>query len=265
MTGRVKLYKYLDVDGGLAMLHNSNLQFTNATRLNDPFDCHPALFDFSNVPEHPNNWPPKDFLVKKGKNDTENLRNSAWICSLSKINDSLLMWSYYGNHEGVCVGLDMEKTSKYLSRILCGVYVGAMEMEVQYRDVIDKPDYFHDAKDFFRYQLSTKAKAWEHEQEVRLLLIDPTPAWNNRNPFFAPMVLPYKPKNKKEIIDWKEVRAYPHLGGECYESLYLGIKMEPEKRKTIISEARLCNPEIKIYQMTIDPCAFSLKEELITE
>lgn len=32
-----KLYKYLDVDGGLAMLSNSNLQFTNATKLDDPF------------------------------------------------------------------------------------------------------------------------------------------------------------------------------------------------------------------------------------
>ena len=73
------------------MLHNSNLQFTNATRLNDPFDCHPALFDFSNAPEYPYNWPPKDFMVEKGKSDTENLRNSAWICSLSKIHDSILM------------------------------------------------------------------------------------------------------------------------------------------------------------------------------
>ena len=35
------LYKYLDVDGGLAMLKHHNLQFTNATMLNDSFDCHP--------------------------------------------------------------------------------------------------------------------------------------------------------------------------------------------------------------------------------
>lgn len=35
------LYKYLDVDGGLAMLEHHNLQFTNATKFNDPFDCHP--------------------------------------------------------------------------------------------------------------------------------------------------------------------------------------------------------------------------------
>ena len=264
MTGNVKLYKYLDVNGGLMMLHYSNLQFTNATRLNDPFDCHPALFNFSNAPEYPNNWPPKDFTVEKGKTDTENLRKSAWICSLSKIHDSLLMWSYYGNHKGVCIGLDIEKTRKYLSRIHCGIYIGAMEMEVQYRDVIDKPNYFCGVNDFFRYQLSTKAKAWEHEQEVRLLLIDPTPASNNITPIYTPMGLPYKPK-RNEVVDWEEVRAYPHLGGECFDSLYLGIKIEPEKREKIISEARKCNPTIKIYQMKVDPDAFRLKEVLITE
>jgi len=46
-----RLYKYLDANGGLEMLKHSNLQFTNATKLNDPFDCHPALVDFSNVPK----------------------------------------------------------------------------------------------------------------------------------------------------------------------------------------------------------------------
>lgn len=246
------------------MLHFSNLQFTNATRLNDPFDCHPALFDFSNAPEYPYNWPPKDFTVSKGKLDTNNLRNSAWICSLSKTYNSLLMWSYYGNHQGVCVGLNMDKTRKYLSKIMCGIYLGAIEMEVQYRDVINKPNYFHDAEDFFRYQLSTKAKAWEHEQEVRLLLIDPTPAWNNDNPFFPPMGLPYKPK-RKEVVDWREARAYPHLGGDCFDSLYLGIKIGEEEKEKIIKEARKCNPDIKVYQMTTDPEAFRLKEVLIEE
>ena len=77
--------------------------------------------------------------------------------------------------------------------------------------------------------------------------------------------MPYKPKRKREVIDWKEVRAYPHLGGECFDSLYLGIKMEPEKRERIIVEARKCNPAIKVFQMTMDPDAFRLKEEIIRE
>ena len=32
------LFKYLDAKGGLSMLSKSNLQFTNAMYLNDPFD-----------------------------------------------------------------------------------------------------------------------------------------------------------------------------------------------------------------------------------
>ena len=45
------LYKYLDINGAKCMLGNQNLQFTNASQLNDPFDCHPKLIDYSNVPE----------------------------------------------------------------------------------------------------------------------------------------------------------------------------------------------------------------------
>ena len=45
------LYKYLDVNGGLSMLFHGNLKFTNATNLNDPFDCHPGLIDFNKVPK----------------------------------------------------------------------------------------------------------------------------------------------------------------------------------------------------------------------
>ena len=89
------LYKYLDVNGGLAMLKRHNLQFTNASKFNDPFDCHPALFDYSHASVNRNNWPPADFLSKKGENDMKRLRNSTWICCLSKVYDSLVMWAYY--------------------------------------------------------------------------------------------------------------------------------------------------------------------------
>lgn len=255
--GTVRLYKYLDAEGGLKMLQNSNLQFTNSTRLNDPFDCHPSLIDFSKVPaERTRGWSKKD-IIDIESNRYENLRDDTWVCSLSKVRDSILMWSYYGNHKGVCVGLDMKEADKHLSRIHCATYVGAFEMEVQYRDVIDKPDFFRDKKDYFRYLLSTKAKAWEHEQEVRLLLIEPTPG-------FTQMQLPYTPKDETEYIDWKEVRAYPKIGGECFESLYLGISIEEsEKKNQIIKAAKKLNPNIKIYKMTTDPEAFRLKEQLI--
>lgn len=262
MTSDSKLYKYLDIEGGLKMLQNRNLQFTNANYLNDPFDCHPSLFDYSKVPVNEYNLPPADFLKEKGILDMENLRNSAWICSLSKVHDSLLMWAYYGNHKGVCIGLDMEKANKYLSKIFCKLYSGARKIEVQYKDVIEKPDYFRDFGIFYDYLLSTKAKAWEHEQEVRLVLLDPIPAGIASPPFFAPLGVLNKPRKRQKIIDWKEVRLYPHLGGECFDSLYLGINMADDKKERIIEAARRCNPDIKIYQMKVDSEAFQLKEEL---
>lgn len=238
------------------MLYYSDLQFTNATYLNDPFDCHPSLIDFSKVPAEKAKVWGKDGVIALESNRYERLRDETWVCSLSKIHDSLLMWSYYGNHKGVCVGLDMEKAHKYLSKIFCSIYIGAMEMEVQYKDIIEKPDFFRDAKDYFHYQLATKAKAWEHEQEVRLLLIDPFPEY---------MYLTEEQYKSNKTMNWKEVRAYPTLGGECFESVYLGINMNEQDREKVIKAAKKCNPDIKINQMTVDPEAFRLKEELIKD
>ncbi len=250
MASNVWLYKYLDVKGGLAMLRNSNLQFTNATQLNDPFDCHPALIDFSNVPVNEHNWPPASFLKDKGEKDMSNLRNRAWICSLSKLHNSVPMWAYYSKHMGVCIGLNIEKAKSYLSKIQCSFYIGAKVIEVQYRDVAEKPDYFNDSKDYFHYLLSTKANNWAHEQEVRLVLEDPSPTI---------MASLFKPK-RNEVVDWKRVRAYPHIGGECFESLYLGIEIDKKQKEQVILEARRCNPNIRVYKMEVDTEAFRLKE-----
>jgi len=253
------LYKYLDVNGGLRMLRNRNLQFTNATCLNDPFDCHPGLLDFSNVPNDNLSrvWG-KDRIALLKSNPHELLRGKAWVCSLSKVHNSLLMWSYYCNqHKGVCIGLDMTKARKYLSKIMGEIYYGAEEIEVQYKGIIERPDYFHDQGDFYRYQLGTKAKEWSHEQEVRLVLREPSR-------LFVPMQLPYVPK-KGARVDWTELRAYPHIGGECFNSLFLGIDINLKKKSEIIEMARLCNPEIKIYQMIPDANAFKLRSELIQE
>lgn len=257
------LYKYLDAEGGLLMLKNHNLQFTNATRLNDPFDCHPGLIDYSNANNREAQVWGKKIVEEIETNHAENLRNDTWVCSLSKVHESLLMWSYYNGHKGVCIGVNREKTNACLSHIMNGVYIGAQEMEVQYKDIIEKPDYFHDYLNDLKYQLSTKAKDWAHEQEVRLVLINPTPAVVPHHPSFAIMVLPYKFEDENEAIDWKELRAYPELSGDCFESIYLGVNILPKNKNKIIRVAKELNPEIKTYQMTIDPKAFRLKAVLI--
>ena len=110
------LYKYLDITGAKCMIGNQNLQFTNASQLNDPFDCHPKLLDYSSVPERNlQGWIPEEWWKMKEENDALNLRNETWLRSLSKINDSILMWAHYCyNHKGICIGLDLDKKMESL-------------------------------------------------------------------------------------------------------------------------------------------------------
>lgn len=250
----IKLYKYLDADGGLAMLSNGNIQFTNATKLNDPFDCHPSLIDFSQVPsERARVWG-KEAIMDLESNQFEQNRDETWLCSLSKNYDSLLMWSYYNSHKGVCIGIDLEKADKYLSRIGGTVILGYLKFEVKYRDIIEKPDFFKRKEDLWAYQLSTKGKVWEHEQEVRLVIVDPSRIF----PHYVP-----KEFQEKEIIDYKEIRFVPELGGECFNSVYLGVNIDDDIKKQIINTAKRRNPEVKIYQMKADANAFKLQTEPI--
>ena len=250
----IKLYKYLDADGGLAMLSNGNIQFTNATKLNDPFDCHPSLIDFSQVPtERARAWG-KEAIMDLESNRFERYRDKTWLCSLSKNYDSLLMWSYYNCHKGICIGINMEKADKYLSRIWGSTILGYLKFEVQYKDIIEKPDFFKRNEDLWSYQLSTKGKAWEHEQEVRLVIVDPS----RMTPYYVPSEL-----EKKEIIDYKEIRFVPKMGGECFDSVYLGVNIDDEKRTEIIEAAKNLNSAIKIYQMKVDANAFKLQPELL--
>ena len=250
-----KLFKYLDADGAFKMLKNRTLQFTNATQLNDPFDCHPSLIEFSKVPKEKTQiWSAKDIELLESNRYCRN-RENAWLCSLSKVYDSLLMWSYYTKHQGVCIGLDMEKTRPYLAQMHGKILIGCIEWEVQYKDVLDKPDYFSDNEDFFHYQMTTKAKDWEHEQEVRLISLDPSWTFMRLSP---------DQEESNDMIDIKEVRAFLNIGGECFESVYLGINMDARQKEEITKVARMCNPDIKVFQMEVDPEAFKLKEELIS-
>lgn len=129
-------------------------------------------------------------------------------------------------------------------------------LEVKYRDIHQKPDYF---KDFSSWNdlLTTKAEEWEHEQEVRL--ITKNPLW-----IHARRDIPQKLYNE-ELVDGKEIRHYPPLSADCFESVYLGVNIFRQDRDKIIKAAKDLNPEIKIYQMTTDPEAFKLKEKEIEE
>lgn len=242
MEGRV-LYKYLDAEGGLKMLENSTLKFTNAIKFNDPFDCHPSLVDYSNIPNKIKGNKAGELLVKMYAGTPKRIIDGTWICSLTKRNDNLLMWSYYSNHEGICIGLNIDKVKKSLSNHE-GIPIGCPEIEVQYKNIIEKSDYFRnmDKLDFLRYQIGTKAKDWEHEEEVRL--------YTRGNRFM-------------NLLNYNKEPYFLTINGECFETLYLGVRIEDNDKNKIVNAARKSTPNIMIYQMATDTVAFKLNTEAL--
>ena len=240
------------------MIGNQNLQFTNATQLNDPFDCHPKLIDYSNVPaSRLHGWIPKEWWMEKEEIDALNLRNNTWLCSLSKVNNSLIMWSHYCyNHKGVCIGLDMYNVIQSVPKMFGSMFLDPLVLDVQYLDIIKRPDGYLRAKDLFGYQWRTKAKDWEYEQEVRLVVPKPSSMYA--------AFTPEQFDNPKEEWDWREIHHYMPLKGECFESIYFGVNTEQTEKERIIKYAReKLNPQIKLYQMRVDDEAFRLKAEVI--
>ncbi len=247
------LYKYLDIEGAKCMIKNQDLQFTNATQLNDPFDCHPKLIDYSNFPKFKRQGGiPKEWWIEKEENDAFNLRNDTWLCSLSKINDSLLMWSHYCySHKGLCIGLDIDKVMESVPPMFGTLYLHPLVVEVQYKNLIERPDTHNCKNNIHCYQWGTKGKDWEYEQEVRLVIPKPSSMYAAFTPQQAGL--------DKEIWDWREIHHYMPLKAECFESIYFGVNIDLKEKDDIAQYVQKLNPQINLYQMVVDDNAFRLK------
>lgn len=251
------LYKYLDIIGAICTIGHSNLQFTNATRLNDPFDCHPSLIDHEKNIDENSPWP-KEWLIEKEVLDSTNLQNDTWLCSLSKINDSVPMWAHYCKlHTGVCIGFDVEKLLASMPQWCGQVVVEPYVLDVEYQDLKNVTDIYRPFCPQYT-QWVTKDKSWEYEQEVRIII-------NNPVPWLAALT-PDQAKRSKtgEVMDREEIHHYTKISGECFDSIYFGKNIDPKEKEKLINYIKTkLNPNAKIYQMTIDDNTPRLKAEEI--
>ena len=233
-------YKYLgfdsnfDKDSGNLMLSNSNLQFTRASKLNDPFDCDSELLDFTRYEV--------DYEMQYGEPANqielfEQSREGYMVCSLSRTYKSLLMWSYYNQHKGICLGLDVEKVLDCLKRDYPKAKDFLTPFDVTYSEEFSKLDYAKHQEDSFRYIIRQKAIDWCHEREVRMIV---HAALINGDMFYGDDY-------------WR-----PKIDGDCFTSIYLGAKIEEVYKEMIIDAAQSLNHRIQIFQMQKNPNAFTL-------
>ena len=210
------------------------------------------------MPKHKlQGWIPEKWRIEKEENDALNLRNNTWLCSLSKVNDSILMWAHYCyNHKGVCIGLDIDKVMQSVPQMFGEIYLQPLVLDVQYKSIIERPNGYCNAMGLFNYQWQTKAKEWEYEQEVRLVMPKPCAMYAALTPAQA--------KHPKETWYWREIHHYMPLKGECFDSIYFGVNTDKAEREWMIKYAHeKLNPNIKLYQMRVDANAFRLRPEII--
>ena len=167
------------------------------------------------------------------------------------------MWSHYCyNHKGVCIGLNIAKVMESVPPMFGTIYIEPLILDVQYQDIIERPNAYNSANDRLSYQWGTKAKDWEYEQEVRLVVSSPYATYA--------AFTPQQAEQNKEIWDWREIHHYILLKGECFESIYFGVNIEQTEKEKIIQHIRKeLNPQIRLYQMEVDENAFRLRPVII--
>lgn len=85
------------------------------------------------------------------------------------------------------------------------------------------------------------------------------------NPNFAYAALtPEQEKHLKKTWDGREIRHYMPLTGDCFESIYFGVNVDPAEKDAIMKYARKkVNPQINLFQMEVDPDAFKLRPDIL--
>jgi hypothetical protein len=190
-----KLYKYTALDGHRLkwtrdLVVNAALFFARPGMFDDPLDCHiPPLFDadaavieqffrekWASRGQSPRSQEDLNRLV--AKTQTEEGRRELTRSYFEPINgygiacfaprpDNFLLWSYYAaSHTGVAVQFD---TGDEFLKQIPKPYI---PLKVDYsKDFPRVSAYDPDRLGSFQKTLSTKAEAWRHEEEWRLITI----------------------------------------------------------------------------------------------
>lgn len=194
MTAR--LFKYVTIDTLLRIL-SGGIRFTQSGAFNDPFEllpeiCMPAdqaerqvtiSFDIAaqrrnppvgEVPENPEGYNCCDIT---SRNILKELNQSIGILCLSKVGDSLLMWSHYAD-QYAGAAIEFDGSAEFFNG----------QIDIEYRSHRPKKDissYLNEGVPVPLAELCVKSDQWQYEEEVRIIrnLADCTNIGNSHRGF----------------------------------------------------------------------------------
>jgi Protein of unknown function (DUF2971) len=222
------LYKYVPMDG-LRRLLDGSVRFTQPSAFNDPFELLPEIvmpideprrdlplqFDIGgprrvppvgDIDEIPDGYSSGD---PTSRNIVHDLNKVIGILCLSKVSDSLTMWSHYaGQYSGAVVEFDAAHE------------FFANPIEVEYRATRPRKrlDYYHTDQPIPLAELCVKSSQWAYEEEVRVArrLVDCEMVGEDNRGF--PVYVQKLPVEAIKTITLGERSSAPVMG-EIYERI----------------------------------------------
>lgn len=249
-----QLFKYRSISSVEAMqrtldvIRECRLYWPSPLQFNDPFDCAPAQIYEGSKQEHARNAQrsavrlgrgrprherrqmkrqalarsPKQIVDVMREANSQMLKNVG-VCSMSAINDHILMWSHYADaHAGICLGFSPSLEAIDFACAFPVVYQ-------KKRPVINliqrsKGEYL------LQKVLLTKADFWAYEQEWRLIDQNSGPT----------------------------LRRFP---APSLTALILGARILPEDREVVLDAVRQIHANPRLFQANNDPNEFRLRIE----
>lgn len=177
--------------------------------------------------------------------DLLNMHDRMYVGCLSATYESILMWSYYGDdHKGVCIEIDIDENSEYLSEVQYQGERPAMQTEKLLRNYCGQL-FANAGKENANATLLplilqpyiTKAEGWKHEKEYRLIYLEEA---------FE------KEKIEKRLCkDGKERYMCPVK----ITKVFCGATMSEEDKKVLQA---IVSPEIEVVEMRISETKYEL-------
>ncbi|NOQ26876.1 MAG: DUF2971 domain-containing protein [Bacteroidales bacterium] len=248
------IYKYVNNADGLRILSENTLKFSSPHDFNDPFDCYEELIKFDLTKECVEYFVESGSLIltEEDKKLTSvelleklekvydfensvlkdiffNLKSELWISCFSKKYNEILMWSHYADkHKGFCIGFNLDGLAETFDFILS---------EVNYPEKFTKVDYCANPKKALEHFVSTKAKNWIYEEEIRL-------------------------RTNKENIKFIDntVKGITKISPNSISEIHIGNKNELTDCELNDIVSKYGDKSIQIKRMELDENDFSLKE-----
>ncbi len=249
----ISLYKYVDV-AGLRRILDGSVRFTQPSAFNDPFELLPEIVLASTEPERPINVafdifaqrrsPPVGEVDQIPQNYCSNdatsrdivrqLSELIGILSLSRTNQSLLMWSHYADQYTGAV-IEFDGSHEFLAR----------QTDIEYRPIRPKrllSDYLT-GEPIPVSELCVKSDQAAHEQEVRVI---------------------------RTLADCEKTDQYDRRGfqiyirkipAECIKGIIFGERMDVRVQREIYSRVKDTN--IGLTLAAVDASGYAFRHERI--